>query len=353
MKRISLLLTGMILFCGCLAAQNDKINFNETEHDFGLIGEKNGNATFEFVLINNSNAPVVISNATASCGCTKPSWTKQPIEPGKTGTISVSYNPVGRIGSFAKNITVYTNAQQTPYILKIKGVVQAGVFVKKTPEEEYPVAMGSFLLKSKMLDYGKIGLKEIKTVRLEVFNNSDKPVSPKTVKLPKYLTVVLNPATIPAKTAGTMDVTLNVQENNLYGNLSGDFKLLINQTPQSFPYSATVLDDFSQWSATKKANAGKIATSTEINFGNLSSGNSRTLKISNSGKSVLNIRSIQSADPSITVSKSTLAINPGEIVEVKVSIDGKKIRSQASSKLMIISDDPSAPVYEVNILANK
>ena len=352
MKRISLLLTSLILFCGWVGAQDDKISFNETEHDFGTIGEKNGSVTCDFVLTNNSAVPILITNATAACGCTRPVWTKEPIEPGKKGTIYVSYNPLGRVAPFNKPITVYINTLSNPIYLKIKGTVVAGELVKKKPEEIYPVALGSYLLKTKDVDFGQVDLNKAKTIRLEVFNNSDQPVAQKTVKLPKYLAVAFDPVIIPAKTAGSVVVTMNANESSLYGNLSGAFTLLINEVHQSIPYSATVLDDFSQWPATKKANAGKINLSvSEVNFGNFSSGTTRTLKISNSGKSVLNIRSIRSSDPAVTVSKSQFAVNPGEIVDLKISTDAKKVQSKLSSNLVIVSDDPNAPVSEITILA--
>jgi len=355
MKRISLLLTCLlVLFYGRTLAQNNKISFNETEHDFGTVGEKDGNVTFDFVLKNNGNDPVVISNVQASCGCTRPVWTKEPIEKGKTGTISVTYSPLGRVGDFIKTITVFTN-QNTPLYLKIRGTVAQGSIAKKalTPEEAYPVAMGSYLLKTKDLKYGRIGMGESKTIKLEVFNNSDKPITQKALKVPKYMAVSFNPAVIPAKTAGTMDVNMHIQEN-LYGNLAGNIAVLINGVQQSFPYSATVLDDFSVWTAGKKADAGKINVSTtEINFGNFTTGAEWTLKISNSGKLALNVRNIQSSDPSITVSKTRFTVNPGEIGEVKVNADSKKIQSKLQSTLSIITDDPNTPIYDVNVAANK
>ncbi|MCL1934251.1 MAG: DUF1573 domain-containing protein [Candidatus Azobacteroides sp.] len=353
MKRIYLLLTSFVLFCGGVGAQNEKISINETDHNFGVIGEKDGNAAFDFILTNNSNESFVITKATASCGCTTPIWTKEPIEPRKTGKIFVSYNPVNRPGSFTKSITVYTSQSPTPIRLTIRGEVVQGK-IKINPEEAYPVAMGNYLLKSKELNFGRVTWKEAKTIRLEVFNNSDQPITQRILKLPKYLSVTFNPAVIPAKKAGVIDVNFNAQDGDSYGNLSGDITLLINETRQSFPYSATVLEDFSQWTSAKKADAGKINVSTsEINFGNFSSGTGRTLKISNSGKSVLNIRAIQSSDPSITVSKTRFSINPGEITEIKVNADNKKIPSKLSSTLSIMTDDPDMPIYEISVLANK
>jgi len=352
MKRISLLFTCLVLFCGWMAAQNDKISFNETEHDFGTIGEKDGNVTTNFVMTNNGSEPVVISNVQASCGCTTPVWTKEPIEPGKTGKISVTYSPLGRVFPFTKTITVFLANQTTPMTLKITGTVVQGAAKPATPEEMYPIAMGNFLLKTIDLNFGRIGMGESKTIKLEVYNNSDKPMTQKALRLPKYMTAAFNPAIIPAKTAGTMDVNMNMREN-LYGTLSGNIVLLINGVQQSFPYSATILDDFSTWTATKKAAAGKINVSApEINFGNFTTGTTKTLKISNPGKSVLNVRNIQSSNPSVTVSKTHFAVNPGEISEVKVNVDTKKVQSRLQSTLSIITDDPYTPVYNVAVTGN-
>jgi hypothetical protein len=237
--------------------------------------------------------------------------------------------------------------------LRIKGEIVKEV-KKFVPEETYPVTLGNYLLKSKELQFGRVGWKEEKTIQWEVYNNSDAPITQKVLKSPQYMTVTFNPVVIPPKTSGVVEVILNVQDDVSFGNLSGDITLQLNEIQQSFSYSATVLDDFTQWPADKKANAGKINVNTsEINFGNFSSGNSRILKIANSGKSLLNIRAIQSADQSITVSKTKLGIKPGEIAEIKVNADNKKIKSKLSSTLAIVTDDPNMPIYEVAIVANK
>jgi len=352
MKRISLLLTCLFLFCNWIGAQNEKISFNKTEHDFGVIGEKDGNVSCDFIMTNHSKEPVVISRVTSSCGCTTPTWTKEPIGPGKTGTINIGYIPLGRVGTIARTVSVYID-QMSPISLKISGSVVRGT-MKIVPEEVYPQALGNYLLKSKDLDFGQIGLNETRTIRWEVYNNSDAPITQKILKLPKYISVNFQPAIIPPKTGAIIDLSLNVQEENLFGNISGDIALQINEGRHNFPFKATILDDFSQWTALKKENAGKINVSmSEINFGNFSSGNSRTLKISNSGKSLLNIRAIQSSDPSITVSKTKFSIKPGEIAEIKIIADNKKIQSELTTILSIFTDDPKTPIYNISVIANK
>ena len=355
MKYIGLLLSVFVLFCNSLGAQNDKISFNESEHNFGVIGDEDGAVTFDFIMTNNSNIPVVIVDVHASCGCTTPSWTREPIEPRKTGAVTVSYNPARQSGPFTKSITITTNNAVRHFLTITGEVVKSKPVVKKaTPEELYPVAIGNFLLKNKELSFERVDLMEKKTITLEVFNNSNVEITQKTVKLPKYITVDFVPAVVPAKTAAAINVNLEVSDKNLYGDLSGEITLLINGANQSFPYSAIVAEDFSKWADTKKANAGKINLNvSEINFGVLSSVGSKSIRISNSGKSALNIHTIKFSDPSISVSKANLVIRPNQIAEVVVKVDNKKMQSNLSSKLVIVADDPVKPISEITIKANK
>jgi len=97
--------------------------FDKTVHDFGDLLQ-NSPGTASFVLSNDGNEPLLISSATASCGCTNLSWSKDPVLPGKSITISVTYNAAA-VGTFLKTVTVKTNAGEQPVILQIKGKVVA------------------------------------------------------------------------------------------------------------------------------------------------------------------------------------------------------------------------------------
>lgn len=100
-----------------------KITFTEQEHNYGTL-QKGGDGNCEFVFTNEGNEPLILSNVKASCGCTVPTWTKEPIMPGQTGTIKVRYN-TNNIGAFTKTITVTSNAVNTPRLtLKIRGKVE-------------------------------------------------------------------------------------------------------------------------------------------------------------------------------------------------------------------------------------
>ena len=101
------------------------ISFAEKTYDFGIIAENGGPVSHSFEFVNTGTAPLVIISATASCGCTRPTYPTQPIQPGKKGTIKVTYLPEGRPGEFDKVVKVRTNVKESKKIsLKISGTVK-------------------------------------------------------------------------------------------------------------------------------------------------------------------------------------------------------------------------------------
>ena len=93
----------------------------EKVYDYGEI-EYQSNGRCYFTFENSSNYPLIINRVGTSCGCTRPEWPKEPVKPGEKGLIGVTYNT--RItGNFRKSITVYSNAENSPLKLFIKGTV--------------------------------------------------------------------------------------------------------------------------------------------------------------------------------------------------------------------------------------
>ncbi len=94
---------------------------NETI-DYGTIAH-NADGKREFVFTNNGTKPLIITNATGSCGCTVPTSPKEPIAPGAKGIIGVKY-ATDRVGAFTKTVTITSNAEgQATKVLTIKGTV--------------------------------------------------------------------------------------------------------------------------------------------------------------------------------------------------------------------------------------
>ncbi len=100
------------------------ITFKTVLHEYGDI-YKGGDGTFNFVFTNTGNEPLILSKPRSSCGCTVPSWPKEPILPGEDSKIKVTYN-TSKIGAFNKTVTVYSNAKnKASIVLRIKGKVVA------------------------------------------------------------------------------------------------------------------------------------------------------------------------------------------------------------------------------------
>ncbi len=127
MKSIKIVLSLFLLTSLALPAQKtntkhgSEIVFENTRYDYGeiLVGSP-GRCEFKFR--NNGKLPLVLTNVQASCGCTVPQWSKEPVQAGETGVIKVKYNT--RIpGTFLKTITVSSTAKNSMVILSIKGKV--------------------------------------------------------------------------------------------------------------------------------------------------------------------------------------------------------------------------------------
>ena len=130
MKKIILSLSLLSLFFSLYSfAQENKIEndegpkmkFETAVIDYGIIEHKSDGQR-EFIFVNSGNTPLIISNARGSCGCTVPTFPKEPILPGSKGKIGVKYD-TKRIGKFTKTITLTTNTEQKNKILTIKGEV--------------------------------------------------------------------------------------------------------------------------------------------------------------------------------------------------------------------------------------
>jgi len=131
MKKIGVLVLTVLLGSFSTMAQNGNeekeanrpvISFEETTHNYGSI-EYKGDGSCEFTFENTGKEPLLLTKVRSSCGCTVPeTWPKDPIKPGETGSIKVKYNT--RIkGNFTKSIRVYSNANNSPTRLIIKGKV--------------------------------------------------------------------------------------------------------------------------------------------------------------------------------------------------------------------------------------
>ena len=98
------------------------MKFEKETHDFGKIkaGDK---VTYEFKFTNTGKSPLIVKDAIASCGCTKPEWPTTPIKPGENGVIKVTFNSVGKMGLQDKQITITANTKPAQNLVHLIGEV--------------------------------------------------------------------------------------------------------------------------------------------------------------------------------------------------------------------------------------
>jgi len=105
-----------------IVKDSTQVQVIDSAYDFGKATEGD-KIDFSFRFRNVGNKPLIIQNATASCGCTKPTWPKEPIPPGGIASIKAEFNSEGRIGPAFKVIHVVSNAKPAFPAMKLTGVV--------------------------------------------------------------------------------------------------------------------------------------------------------------------------------------------------------------------------------------
>ncbi|MEO5500609.1 MAG: DUF1573 domain-containing protein [Ginsengibacter sp.] len=142
MKSLLFILVICLIFSSCdirhndtqhtsIANAGDKTNFFtdtttvliiDSVYNFGKVTDGE-NVVYSYRFKNNGNKPLVISQASASCGCTVPEKPEQPIKPGETGFLKIVFNSTGRVGPVHKEVTVISNAYPAFPVLQLIGEV--------------------------------------------------------------------------------------------------------------------------------------------------------------------------------------------------------------------------------------
>ena len=354
MKKIFSILS-MALVAVAMVAQQPVMTFEKTEHDFGKINEDGGRVSVVFEFKNEGMAPLVLSNVRASCGCTTPTWTKEPVEPGQVGSITVTYNPNGRPGRFQKTVTITSNATEPTAKVYIKGEV---IPKAAKPENKYKIAVGDLSMKDKVLDLGTIKKGQNKSGELEYANLSqaEHNVDLATSAADSYLVHQVTLPTVKPTETGKFIFAAETNNTKLYGPVEAyayvviDGKREINETFK-LTIKANIVEDFSSLTLEQKQQAPIIETVSEQNAGKIAAGKTAkfVFPIKNIGVNPLEIRRAYSTDKNLTVSQPK-AIKSGKKGAINVNINTKGLESGAYSReVIIISNDYVNPIKKVKI----
>lgn len=337
------LLVVSIAFSGFSQSRNPSIAFKSDIHDFATIREDEGKVTHRFEFVNTGGGPLIIQNVTATCGCTAPDWTKQPIPAGGSGFVAATYDPAGRPGAFTKYLFVDSNAEQGRIRLTIKGEVTPK---PRSIEDDYRYSMAGLRLKANHLAFGNVSNTENKAYSLEVINNSDQPIELGFQRIPEHMDIRFVPEKLKPGQKGTIEATYDAAAKNDWGMLIDRVNVTVNgvfERNYGLVISANIVEDFSGMSATELAQAPQVSVDNpEVNFGQMKQSEKfeHNFVITNTGNSTLYIRKIKASCGCTAVQPEKKQVAPGESVKVKTIFNAAGKRGNQNKNVTIITNDP-------------
>lgn len=325
----------------------------ETAHDFGAFDEDMGRVSTDFRLVNTGDEPLMIFAARASCGCTIPSYTKEPVAPGDTAVIKVVYDPTGRPGKFDKKVKVETNSTPRQTVLQITGVV---IGASNTLRARFPIEVGKLKLRRDIIPFGEILKGRTKTAFLEGYNQSPDTLRPALKGLPRYITAQIEPEIVPPGEQVTFTLFYNTTGETDWG-LTTHEATILSDTPDGTEHTvdvtAIVNEDFSKLTKAELEKAPDIAlSSSSVDFGEMTKGDKRAAEITidNFGKNELIIRKVSSSDPCVTVKASKTKIKGGGNAVLEIKADtSKSADKMLNARIVLITNDPDRPVTNIRV----
>ena len=345
----------MALMAVAMMGQDPVLTFEKTDHDFGKINEGDGRVSVVFNFKNEGMTPLVLSSVKASCGCTTPTWTKEPVEPGQTGSITVTYNPNGRPGKFHKTVTVTSNATVPQQKVYIRGEVLPK---EAKPANKYTIAVGDLNMKAKTIDLGVIVKGQNKTGELE-YANLTKEEHNVELQIKKEDSYVINQVTLPTvqpNETGKFIFALDSKKTKLYGPVEVEAYVVIDgkrvqDDTHKLTIKANIVEDFANLTIEDKQNAPIIEVGNRHEAGEVAKG--KTLKhrfgVKNIGVNPLEIRRVYCTDSNIRL-KAPKTIKSGKSLDIFIEVDTKNMTpGKYNRQIVIISNDNVRSVRTVQL----
>jgi len=338
------------------SAQASEAHWVRQTYDFGAFDESVGKVSCVFPFVNTGNVPLSIISARATCGCTTPSFSRKPVEPGDTGYVEVAYNPVGRPGRFSKKVYIEMNTVPKKTTLIVEGVV---IGASNTIRSRFPVEAGPVKLKTSVVPFGELKKGKTKAYFLDFYNTSDKVLKPYFRHLPEYLSATLQDGVVNPGDYASYSITLDSSKVPEYGLVTDEIVFVPDSTMEQDSVSlsavAMIAEDFSRLTPAQRRNAPIVSIVPDgVDCGTIYRDGgvvTKTLKIKNFGKDKLIIHRAYSADKGVGVSVSEPSVRKNKTAEITVSIDPADYDSGIlDARLSIITNAPDNPVVPIRIV---
>jgi hypothetical protein len=347
MKRIALLVLLTLLSLWAFA-EGGYLVFKSIDHQFGDVPEAGGEIRHTFEFTNKGDAPVIIYGVSASCGCTATEWSKEPILPGKKGTITAIFQPLGRPYSFSKTITVRTNSQPATVVLTIRGFV---IPKNATQESLYSQRLGAVGLRSFYQLLGDVSHLAVEKVEIPVWNASDKPQEVTLGALPTGLSgktkLKLNPGEIK-----TFELELQAKKLKEWGQQSLELVIRCGTATGSFYLHFTRVEDFSKLSLKEREKAARLELPTSrVSFDKAKTGDvvEQKMELKNVGGAPLIIRKVVTNSSQITYTLDKEEIPAGQSGWITFRFDTKGYYGEQVRNIQIIVNDPQGTTQTLEL----
>lgn len=345
----------LLLLC-CLAAcplraqdHKEAIVFDHTLYDFGDFKQSDGRKSHVFTFTNKGDKPVIIQTVISSCGCTSSSWTKQPVPPGKSGTVTAVFLNNQGPYPFDKSLSVYTNISQSPHILRIRGTVHAKrIDIGQT----HPVNYSGVRMRKNVFELGQVPQGTRKTDSTDILNNTKTTLRLRIENLSDLGDIVLHPSVLAPGAKGRLLYTIDATRGEQWGNVRGSSRLYVNgkATGEALTVKGNITLNTRNMTKEEKASAPiPVLSNSAFNFYTVDKGSPvKTLfTLANKGRKTLKIYKI---DYSHTGIKADL---PMEIASdssgiIKISIERPEDSGEVIYSISLITNAPSRPL--INLL---
>lgn len=331
------------------------LQFGCPEWDFGTIREENGPVSHSFEAVNRSDHPEVILEVSASCGCTKPEFSRRPILPGETASVSVSFNPAGQSGTIDRTLVVY-GAGNTPVArLRITGRVEPRA---RTIAERYPIAVGQGIrLTNNYLPFDRLPHGRTTAAAIGIANDSDTPHEIRLIEeqQSRLLTVEAPQLLQPGEEAEIRMTYRIPADCDRYGTAADLLRIAVDghRSDVRLTLRCIVVD--------APQAAGSPAPQVRISDGAIRLGDlkrtkgprSGPFKLGNDGTGVLTVRAVELPERVSCSLRTGMQIAPGETLSAEAGIDpSRREFGIASERILIVTDDPKRPVLRLRVTAN-
>lgn len=349
------------------AVAQPQVTWLEQQLDMGVILENNGKASCDFRLVSSGSEPLIIVKAQAGCGCTSISYPEEPIPPGDTATVTLTYNPAGRPGQFSKQVIIFTNTTSRRSILEISGNV---IPTDATLDKQYPVKAGALYVTQQNIPLGELTRGQNKTTYLSTYNASTDTIIVSAQGAKPHITPAVVPDTVPPGRVTALTVHYRSGSAPLWGLNVDTITLQCQPLRQpstaeagttTINVMAQVLEDFGDLTEEqlKRAPIARIDCDGTLDFGAVKRGDvtSRSFRLTNSGKDKLIIRRLWTPQTTgVTINSSTQEIKRGKSATVTVTVDTSliddKLLNIPLTLLCNAPDNPRITVRLVGIIDN-